>query len=118
MTTIKIIVLALLLAASSPASGQDGHFGRGHDYWHQNYYSQLVTPDTKVSCCSDADCRPTSGRAVDDHYEVKVDGTWIKVLPNKIVKKSAPDNGFHVCAPRNFSGMPEHLYCVVLPPEG
>ena len=64
MTAIKIVVLALLLAASSPASGQDGHFGRGHDYWHQNYYSQLVTPDTKVSCCSDADCRPTSGRAV------------------------------------------------------
>jgi len=54
---------------------------------------------------------------VGDHYEVKIDGSWIAVLPNKVVKTSAPDQGFHVCAPHNFSGKPEHVYCVVLPPE-
>jgi hypothetical protein len=25
------------------------------------------------------DCRPTQSRMVDDHYEVKVDGEWVRV---------------------------------------
>ena len=54
---------------------------------------------------------------VGDHYDVKVNGAWVVVPPDKVVKRSAPDMGFHVCAPNNFSGKPEHLYCVVLPPE-
>jgi len=109
-------VLAIVLL-STGALAQDGHFGHGHQYWHQDFYQHLVTPETKVSCCNLADCRPTSGRSVGDHYEVKIDGTWVAVLPSKVVKTSAPDMGFHVCAPLNFSGKPEHVYCVVLPPE-
>jgi hypothetical protein len=60
-------------------------------------------PDTKTSCCNLTDCRPTSGRQVDDHYEVKINGAWISVPADKILKKSAPDLGFHVCAPFNFT---------------
>jgi len=51
------------------------------------------------------------------HYEIKVNGAWVSVPANKIVKESAPDMGFHVCAPFKFDGKPENLYCVVLPPE-
>jgi hypothetical protein len=32
-------------------------------------------------------------------------------------EQSAPDLGFHVCAPFKFDGQPDHLYCVVVPPE-
>jgi hypothetical protein len=110
-------LLAFLLAAGL-ATAQEGHFGQGHDRLHQDFYNRLVTPETRVSCCNMADCRPTSGRMRGDHYEVKVNGEWVRVLPNKVVKVAAPDQGFHVCAPRNFIGNPEHLYCVVLPPEG
>jgi hypothetical protein len=74
-------------------------------------------PDTKTSCCNLTDCRPTSGRQVDDHYEVKINGAWISVPADKILKKSAPDLGFHVCAPFNFTGQPQQIYCVVVPPE-
>jgi hypothetical protein len=112
---VRFVLAALLLTTGALA--QEGHIGHGHHYWHQDFYQTLVTPDTKVSCCNLTDCRPTSGRMVKDHYEVKVDGNWVMVPPGKIVKKSAPDLGYHVCAPRNFSGKPEHLYCVVLPPE-
>ena len=108
-------VVAVLL--STGAMAQEGYSGQGHSMWHHDFDQHLVTPDSKVSCCNLSDCRPTSGRVMNDHYEVKVDGNWIPVLPSKVVKKSAPDMGFHVCAPRNFSGKPEHLYCVVLPPE-
>jgi len=36
----------------------------------------------------------------------------------KIIRRSAPDGGYHVCAPYNFKGLSDELYCVVLAPEG
>jgi hypothetical protein len=51
-------------------------------------------------------------------HEVKVNGGWISVPQTKIIRQSAPDGGYHVCAPYNFKGQPEELYCVVLAPEG
>jgi len=108
---------ALVLAFHKGAWAQDGHIGHGHDKWHKGFYDTLQRPDTKGSCCNLTDCRPTQGRAAGDHYEIKVNGAWISVPAEKVVKKSAPDMGFHVCAPYRFDGKPENLYCVVLPPE-
>ena len=115
---LKTALILLVAISALAARAQDGHIGQGHDTWHESFYQRLVTPDTKVSCCNLADCRPTSLRQVGDHYEVKVDGAWVSVPADKVVKVSAPDGGAHVCAPKAFSGKPEHLYCVVLPPEG
>ena len=109
--------LAPMPAVHKGARAQDGHIGHGHDKWHKGFYDALQRPDTKGSCCNLTDCRPTQGRVAGDHYEVKVNGAWISVPAEKIVKKSAPDMGFHVCAPHRFDGKPENLYCVVLPPE-
>lgn len=113
---MRYILLSLLL--SVPVHAQEGFQGQGHEQWHEDFYQKLVTPETKVSCCNIADCRPTQGRTTGQHYEVMINGLWVEVLPNKIVKVSAPDGGFHVCAPISFSGLPEHVYCVVLPAEG
>ena len=87
------------------AVAQEGYFGHDHAKWHHGFYQTLT------------DCRPTSGRQVDGHYEIKVNGAWISVPPGKILKQSAPDLGFHVCAPFKFDGQPDHIYCVVVPPE-
>ena len=108
-------LIALFLSEQSFA--QEGYFSHDHDKWHYSFYMKLMRPDTKTPCCSLTDCRPTSGRQVHDHYEVKVNGQWISVPPDKIVKQTAPDLGFHVCAPFKFDGAPDHLYCVVVPPE-
>lgn len=110
-------MFALLLFCSPAIAQEHGNRGDGHDTWHEDFYNGLVTPETKVSCCNLADCRPTSGRAVGDHYEVKINEVWTEVLASKVVKRTAPDWGFHVCAPQTFSGRPEHVYCVILPPE-
>ena len=111
------VVSAVVVAV--PARAQDeGHLGRGHSQWHETFYKKLVRPDTKTSCCNLTDCRPTSGRMYDGHYEVKVNGAWISVPQSKIIPTSAPDGGYHVCAPINFRGQPEELYCVILAPEG
>jgi len=99
------------------AAAQEGYLGHDHDKWHRNFYQMLQRPDTKTPCCNPTDCRPTSGKRVDDHYEVKVNGAWVSVPLSKILKQSAPDLGFHVCAPFKFDGQPDHLYCVVVPPE-
>lgn len=111
------LVTTLSICGTCVADDPEGHRGQGHDQWHKGFYETLQTPDTKVSCCNLGDCRPTTGRETKDGYEVKVDNIWTKVLPNKIVKKTAPDWGFHVCARANFSGKPEHVHCVVVPPE-
>jgi hypothetical protein len=110
--------IVLLFTLIAPANAQEGHLGAAHDKWHQSFYNALQRPDGKGSCCNLTDCRPTSGRAVDGHYEVKVNGAWISVLPSKVIRRTAPDGGYHVCAPYNFKGSPEELYCVILAPEG
>jgi hypothetical protein len=114
--TAKLSVLFGLIL-NQAAAAQEGYLGHGHDRWHRSFYQSLQRPDTKAPCCNLTDCRPTSGRQVDDHYEVKVNGAWVSVPPAKILKQSAPDLGFHVCAPFKFNGQPNHLYCVVVPPE-
>jgi hypothetical protein len=110
--------IVLFAFFAMPAQAQDGHLGNGHAQWHDAFYKQLVRPDTKTSCCNLTDCRPTSGRVADGHYEVKVNGAWISVPMTKIIPTSAPDGGYHVCAPINFRGTPDELYCVIVAPEG
>jgi hypothetical protein len=112
------VVAALMLMISFASRAQDGHAGYGHDHWHHGFYRTLQRPDAKGSCCNLTDCRPTSGRMLEGRYEVKVDGAWVSVPHTKILPKSAPDGGYHVCAPLNFRGRPEDLYCVILAPEG
>ena len=97
---------------------QEGFVGSGHARWHDTFYKNLLRPDTKTSCCNMTDCRPTSGRITQGHYEIKVNGAWISVPQDKILHLAAPDGGYHVCAPLNFKGTPGELYCVVVAPEG
>ena len=117
MSFIAGVGIVLAMVWSHAAAAQEGYLGHDHDAWHHGFYQTLERPDTKSPCCNLTDCRPTSGRQVDGHYEVKVNGAWISVPTSKILKQSAPDLGFHVCAPFKFDGQPDHLYCVVIPPE-
>lgn len=112
------LVVMLGMAGAVTAQAQEGHLGHGHSHWHDAFYKKLIRPDTKTSCCNLTDCRPTSGRMFDGRYEVKVNGAWISVPAEKIIPTSAPDGGYHVCAPFNFKGNPGELFCVVIAPEG
>jgi hypothetical protein len=105
-------------ADMSSSDTNEGQIGHGHSQWHDAFYKKLLRPDTKTSCCNLTDCRPTSGRVSAGHYEVKVNGAWVSVPQEKIIPTSAPDGGYHVCAPINFSGQPNELYCVIVAPEG
>jgi hypothetical protein len=115
----KLAVLGVLLSFSVPAATQEGYHGHDHDRWHAEFYSKLMRPDTKTSCCNLADCRPTEIRSRDDHYEVKKDGRWIRVPTDKIVKVAAPDGGAHICAPpsESTSWDPDYVFCIIMPME-
>ena len=115
----KLVVLGTVLSFSVPAATQEGDHGHDHDRWHGEFYSKLLRPDTKTSCCNLADCRPTEIRPSNDHYEVKKDGRWIRVPPDKIVKTVAPDGGAHICAPpsANTSWDPDYVFCIIMPME-
>jgi len=117
-----IVTLATLSALSFPspqAGAAEGDHGDGHDTWHGEFYSHLTRPDTKTSCCNLVDCRPTEIRSAGDHYEVKKDGRWIRVRPEKIVKVTPPDGGAHICAPPSASPSwePDTVFCIVMPFE-
>jgi len=114
-----ILLLGVMAISLLPTMsfGQDGHHGVGHDSWHETFYSTLIRKDTKTSCCNLSDCRPTESRMVNDHYEVKVDGTWVQVPKEAIQNVAAPDGGAHVCAPAQIGPATGKIYCVVLPPE-
>jgi hypothetical protein len=109
-------VLSVFLCVGAEA--QDGSYGVGHGNWHQGFYSKLQRNDGKGSCCNLLDCRPTQSRMVEDHYEVKVDGEWVRVPVDTINHVIAPDGGAHVCAPRQEGRNKGVLYCVILPSEG
>src|SRR5262249_5793128 len=104
-----VMTLGVVLAVFwfDAAVAQEGYFGHDPDKWYHGFYQTLERPDTKSPCCNLTDCRPTSGRQGDGHYEVKVNGAWVSVPPGKILKQLAPDLGFHVCAPFKFDGQPD-----------
>jgi len=135
----SVLLIALALGGAAPAlaqhahdhKGHRGHIGEGHGDFHGQFYDRLKKPGTDTSCCNLTDCRPTSSRSAGAHYEVLINGAWVRVPPEKIVKVMAPDMGAHVCAPdlQDYSKglvngawpklpiQPDQIYCVVLPPE-
>jgi len=115
ITSTIVFIGAVAFALRSQAD--EGYHLHNHDRFHETFYKQLIRPDTGNPCCDGTECRPTSGRMAGDRYEVKVDGAWVPVPQNKIVKQTAPDLGYQVCAPATLNVQPHQLFCVVLPPE-
>jgi hypothetical protein len=115
---LKLLILSLSFL-SVPAVAAEGDHGEGHAALHGEFYSKLLRPDTKTSCCNLADCRPTEIRSAGDHYEVKKDGRWIRVPSEKIVKVAPPDGRAHICAPPTASSTwgPDEVFCIVMPYE-
>ena len=115
----KLVVLGVVLSFSVPAATQEGRHGRGHDRWHAEFYSKLMRPDTKTSCCNPNLVRGASSYLVNDKLRRKKDGRWVRVPPDKIVKVVAPDGGAHICAPpsESTSWDPDYVFCIIMAME-
>jgi len=60
---MNLAVVSALSLLTLPATAAEGDHGEGHHMWHGQFYSNLIRPDTKTSCCNLADCRPTEIRS-------------------------------------------------------
>jgi hypothetical protein len=57
------------------------------DYSLAPWFQSLRQPGSGVSCCSLADCRTTDYRTDGNHYEALIDGRWLVVPQDKILKR-------------------------------
>lgn len=115
----RLLLIGTQLSLPIPAAADDGDHGHGHDKWHAEFYSTLMRPDTKTSCCNLPDCRPTDLRTVGGQQQILKDGRWITLPRDKIVRVAPPDGGAHICAPPSASITwdPDFVFCVVMPPD-
>ena len=77
------------------------------------WFRGLHVPGTGTSCCSMADCRPTDSRIVGDHYEVFVEGKWLLVPPDLVLKNLDNPTGRAVVCWTPTAG----ILCFVRGPE-
>jgi hypothetical protein len=96
------------------AMGNIGNHGIGHEANH-DWYRKLRSPKTNYSCCNgevggvEGDCRPT--RAYEDEngmWHAMVDGKYVEVPADIILKDPGPDNNNHICAAKSGA-----LYCFI-----
>jgi len=111
---LALTVLAFTILFTLDAQSQGFH-GDGHDKMH-SWYRTLKQPSNGASCCNDQDCRPTDSRIMPDgSIQAKLDGRWVTVPKEKILRVSPPDLNSHICAPDNKSGIwpKDHIFCFV-----
>src|SRR5260370_21386495 len=72
---ISATILAALLAASPVNAAPPENADPALAPWFQS----LRQPETGMSCCDIADCRPTEYRTVGDQYEVWIEDQWLPV---------------------------------------
>ena len=81
---ISATILAALLAASPVNAAPPENADPALAPWFQS----LRQPETGMSCCDIADCRPTEYRTVGDQYEVWIEDQWLPVPPRKILQRA------------------------------
>jgi hypothetical protein len=119
LCVVAIVLALVLIVCIDSTAAQEGYMGHNHDKWHQGFYSTLNRPDGKGSCCNLRDCRPSSIRSSNGRYDIKKDGRWIPVPMEKVIKRTAPDGGAHICAPPSNNNVypADEIFCVIMPPE-
>lgn len=77
------------------------------------WFQGLRGPDTGVSCCSVSDCRPVEARTNGDRYEVLIEGRWVAVPSEKVLRRTDNPTGRAVVCWTPMRG----IMCFVHGPE-
>jgi len=77
------------------------------------WFNSLKQPDSGISCCSIADCRPVDYRVVGNHYEAYIEGQWLPVPPEKVLTRADNPTGRAVVCWTRVNG----ILCFVRGPE-
>ena len=87
-------IVALCLTAGGPLSAKPPSGATPNSLW----FESLADPETTLSCCDEADCRPVEDRIVSDDYEVLIRGAWLPVPFEKIFVGRTTPRGARCCA--------------------
>lgn len=102
--------MAVALLASSGATAAAAQQDRG------SWFKSLRQPVTGASCCDISDCRQADAKWInkapskDWQWWAEVQGEWIPIPPEKVLKKRSIDGEAYVC-----SGYDRRIYCFVPP---
>ena len=111
MLTIRRLAAAFaiapLLALAMSALAQSGEHGDGHAEMHDIYQHWHTPLNPRISCCNNADCRPTRA-FVDDNgiWRAWNGSTWLQVPQERVLPTDyAGDGRSHLCETDGF------IYC-------
>lgn len=93
------VFVILLGCVVSAAKGQSGNHGDGHAQMHDQYQHWRMPDHPSVSCCNNADCRPTRSYMGEDGLWRAWNGhEWLTVPPSKVLPVDhAKDGRSHLC---------------------
>ena len=95
LATLLVIALLTGLPVGSYAAPPDNADPALH-----SWFEQLKQPESGVSCCSIADCRPVEFRLVIDGYEALLDTRWVRVPNDKVLRGISNPTGHAIlCRP-------------------
>jgi len=89
MLRLALVTAAPLLSPSSGTARPPAHSDPALAPWFQS----LRQPGTDISCCSLADCRTTQYRMGADGYEALIEGAWVAVPPDKVLRRTPNPTG-------------------------
>jgi hypothetical protein len=75
------------------------------------WFESLQRPDGSGSCCSTADCRRVQSRRGGKSYEVQLDGTWVAVPQDRVLRRENPTGDAIACTRSHV------ILCFVPAPE-
>ncbi len=94
----KGLWLAGALSAALLAAPSQGRPPPNPNPTVHEWFGSLLDPDTMISCCDEADCRPAEERVAADHHEVLIGGRWVAVPEEKILwRRDNPTGGAVLC---------------------
>jgi hypothetical protein len=101
------LALATGLAAHQESWAQSGEHGDGHAEMHHIYKNWHSPANPAVSCCNDADCRPTRAKVDESGHWFAWNGhKWLSVPSRALLPPDAAGDGrSHICERQDF------IYC-------
>ena len=101
------LLLALVAVALAPLASP-GPAGA------HSWYSELVSPVTRGSCCGERDCEPVRSRYRDGVLELWANGLWTPAPPEALLGVASPDSGVHACWANRKRGVRPRFICVIV----
>jgi hypothetical protein len=103
----RALGVVALLALAASAFAQSGEHGDGHAGMHDIYKNWHTPMNSRVSCCNNADCRPTRAYVDEDgNWHAWNGSNWLLVPDERLLPTDyAGDGRSHLCEQGGF------IYC-------